>query len=279
MGLTRTRASPTRSGSTTRATTPPRSTSRASRARLLQNDFLAATVDMPRARLTTGARTRIVVNRNRLVARGRRSTASRPATRRARATCWWARPTPQGGAARERRAGRAVRGGARCGHPGAAALRLLAVPAHRPVRARARRWRAPRWSTSATARPHRGCAPRVGHRAQRRARAHRGRGAGHAQRARSRRARGSARCGSIAATACLRSVPLVTARGGAEGGTAAPGIGLPAAARRWSRPGSGIWLAVRRRRAGGVAVRRPRKSRMSRVTARWNGVLVQVVLV
>jgi D-alanyl-D-alanine carboxypeptidase (penicillin-binding protein 5/6) len=37
--------------------------------RLLQNDFLAATVDMPRARLTTGARTRIVVNRNRLIAR------------------------------------------------------------------------------------------------------------------------------------------------------------------------------------------------------------------
>ena len=37
--------------------------------RLLQNDFLAATVDMERARLTTGARTRIVVNRNRLIAR------------------------------------------------------------------------------------------------------------------------------------------------------------------------------------------------------------------
>lgn len=37
--------------------------------RVLQNDFLAATVDMSRARLTTGARTRIVVNRNRLVAR------------------------------------------------------------------------------------------------------------------------------------------------------------------------------------------------------------------
>jgi D-alanyl-D-alanine carboxypeptidase (penicillin-binding protein 5/6) len=37
--------------------------------RLLQNDFLAATVDMPRARLTTGARTRIVVNRNRLIAK------------------------------------------------------------------------------------------------------------------------------------------------------------------------------------------------------------------
>ena len=37
--------------------------------RVLRNDFLAATVDMPRARLTTGARTRIVVNRNRLVAR------------------------------------------------------------------------------------------------------------------------------------------------------------------------------------------------------------------
>ena len=37
--------------------------------RVLQNDFLAATVDMPRARLTTGARTRIVVNRNRLIAR------------------------------------------------------------------------------------------------------------------------------------------------------------------------------------------------------------------
>ena len=37
--------------------------------RILQNDFLAATVDMPRARLTTGARTRVVVNRNRLIAR------------------------------------------------------------------------------------------------------------------------------------------------------------------------------------------------------------------
>ena len=37
--------------------------------RFLANDFLAGTVDMPRARLTTGARTRIVVNRNRLVAR------------------------------------------------------------------------------------------------------------------------------------------------------------------------------------------------------------------
>ena len=37
--------------------------------RVLSNDFLAATVDMPRARLTTGARTRIVANRNRLVAR------------------------------------------------------------------------------------------------------------------------------------------------------------------------------------------------------------------
>jgi D-alanyl-D-alanine carboxypeptidase (penicillin-binding protein 5/6) len=37
--------------------------------RVLQNDFLAATVDMPRARLTTGAHPRIVVNRNRLIAR------------------------------------------------------------------------------------------------------------------------------------------------------------------------------------------------------------------
>jgi D-alanyl-D-alanine carboxypeptidase (penicillin-binding protein 5/6) len=37
--------------------------------RILQNDFLAATVDMPRARLTTGARTRIIANRNRLIAR------------------------------------------------------------------------------------------------------------------------------------------------------------------------------------------------------------------
>jgi len=37
--------------------------------RFLANDFLAGTVDMPRARLTTGARTRIVVNRNRLIAR------------------------------------------------------------------------------------------------------------------------------------------------------------------------------------------------------------------
>ena len=37
--------------------------------RVLANDFLAGTVDMPRARLTTGAHTRIVVNRNRLVAR------------------------------------------------------------------------------------------------------------------------------------------------------------------------------------------------------------------
>jgi len=37
--------------------------------RVLQNDFLAATVDMPRARLATGARPRIIVNRNRLIAR------------------------------------------------------------------------------------------------------------------------------------------------------------------------------------------------------------------
>jgi D-alanyl-D-alanine carboxypeptidase (penicillin-binding protein 5/6) len=37
--------------------------------RVLANDFLAGTVDMARARLTTGARTRIVANRNRLVAR------------------------------------------------------------------------------------------------------------------------------------------------------------------------------------------------------------------
>lgn len=37
--------------------------------RVLANDFLAATVNMARARLTTGARTRIVVNRNRLIAR------------------------------------------------------------------------------------------------------------------------------------------------------------------------------------------------------------------
>ena len=37
--------------------------------RVLANDFLAATVDMPRARLTTGARTRVVANRNRLVGR------------------------------------------------------------------------------------------------------------------------------------------------------------------------------------------------------------------
>ncbi len=36
---------------------------------VLANDFLAATVDMPRARLTTGARTRVIANRNRLVAR------------------------------------------------------------------------------------------------------------------------------------------------------------------------------------------------------------------
>jgi D-alanyl-D-alanine carboxypeptidase (penicillin-binding protein 5/6) len=37
--------------------------------RVLANDFLAATVDMPKARLSTGARTRIVTNRNRLIAR------------------------------------------------------------------------------------------------------------------------------------------------------------------------------------------------------------------
>jgi D-alanyl-D-alanine carboxypeptidase len=36
---------------------------------VLANDFLAATADMPRARLTTGARTRVIANRNRLVAR------------------------------------------------------------------------------------------------------------------------------------------------------------------------------------------------------------------
>jgi D-alanyl-D-alanine carboxypeptidase (penicillin-binding protein 5/6) len=35
--------------------------------RLLANDFLAATVDMPRARLLSGSRERIVANRNRLV--------------------------------------------------------------------------------------------------------------------------------------------------------------------------------------------------------------------
>jgi serine-type D-Ala-D-Ala carboxypeptidase (penicillin-binding protein 5/6) len=37
--------------------------------RAMANDFLAATVDMPRARLGTGAHPRIVTNRNRLVAR------------------------------------------------------------------------------------------------------------------------------------------------------------------------------------------------------------------
>ena len=37
--------------------------------RVLANDFLAATVDMPKARLETGARPRIVTNRNRLIAR------------------------------------------------------------------------------------------------------------------------------------------------------------------------------------------------------------------
>ncbi len=37
--------------------------------RVLANDFLAGTVDMPRARLTTGARTRVIANRNRLIAR------------------------------------------------------------------------------------------------------------------------------------------------------------------------------------------------------------------
>jgi D-alanyl-D-alanine carboxypeptidase (penicillin-binding protein 5/6) len=37
--------------------------------RVLVNDFLAATVDMPRARLLTGARPRIVANRNRLVSK------------------------------------------------------------------------------------------------------------------------------------------------------------------------------------------------------------------
>lgn len=36
---------------------------------VLADDFLAATVDMPRARLTTGARGRVIANRNRLVAR------------------------------------------------------------------------------------------------------------------------------------------------------------------------------------------------------------------
>ena len=35
--------------------------------RVLRNDFLAATVDMPRARLLSGARPRIVANRNHLV--------------------------------------------------------------------------------------------------------------------------------------------------------------------------------------------------------------------
>jgi serine-type D-Ala-D-Ala carboxypeptidase (penicillin-binding protein 5/6) len=37
--------------------------------RVLANDFLAGTVDMSRARLTTGAHTRVVANRNRLIAR------------------------------------------------------------------------------------------------------------------------------------------------------------------------------------------------------------------
>ena len=228
--------------------------------RVPANDFLAATVDMPRARLTTGARTRIVVNRNRLVAREPSIDGVKTgphADRRLRAGgCGDA----QGRAARERRAGGAVRGGAGRGHAGAAALRVHAVPA-RAGRARRRDPRA-----------------REG-RALRRSR----------DAARGRRAGCPSRCAAGERVRTVVEAPGTLSGPLAEGARVGTRAGLsrrPAGAQRAARDGArrcrrrvccaghrasllpvvmvaagvGIWLAVRRRRSGGVEVRRPARA-------------------
>ena len=205
---------------------------------------------MPRARLTdrrAHAHRRQPQPPGRARAVDRRRQDRPHAERRLRAG---RRGDPQGRAARERRAGRAVRGRARRGHAGAAALRLLALPARAGRARRARRSRARRSSTSATARrrswPPAACrspcaaasacapwstrpgtvsGPLAGGRAGRH-------GAGLPRRA-----------------AWCAPCPLVTARGGAEGGAAAPGVGASWCRSLMVAAGVGIWLAVRRRRA------------------------------
>ena len=129
--------------------------------RVLRNDFLAATVDMPRARLTTGARTRIVANRNRLVAREPSIDGVKTGHTQKAGYVLVGAATRKGARLVTRRAGRPVRGRARRRHARAAALRVLALPARArraPRRdARARRGRALRRPRGAA----RGRAPRV----------------------------------------------------------------------------------------------------------------------
>ena len=84
--------------------------------RVLRNDFLAATVDMPRARLFSGARPRIVANRNRLVREVPWVDGVKTGHTGGAGYVLVGSDESQGRAARERRARRAVRGRARRRH-------------------------------------------------------------------------------------------------------------------------------------------------------------------
>ena len=157
----RTRTSRTRSGSTSPATTRPPATSSRLARRVLRNDFLAETVDMPRARLLTGARargsSRTATTSSRAYPFGRRREDG--AHGRARATCWSARRSrkgarlvsvvlgrPVGGGPRHRHAARCCATGSRstgacprCGRARRSRTRQVAYFGDREVQPRGRR--------------------------------------------------------------------------------------------------------------------------------------------
>ena len=204
---------------------------------------------MPRARLTTGARTRIVVNRNRLVARVPSIDGVKTGhTQRAGYVL----------------VGAATRKGARLvsvvlGEPSEAArdadtLALLrygfTLYRRAPGRARrAPRSRGRRSSTSATARRRSSPRGRVSVTVRRGERVRTVVDApGELERPASRRERGSAPCAVYRGERLVRTVPLVTARGGARRRVCcarASGFVVPLV---MVAAGVGIWLAVRRRR-------------------------------
>ena len=120
--------------------------------RVLRNDFLAATVDMPRARLLSGARPRILANRNRLVREvGWVDGVKTGHTAGGRLRAGRVHES-QGRAARERRAGGPHGGRARRRHVERCCATGSPSTAARGLCEPARRCRRRAWSTSAVAR-------------------------------------------------------------------------------------------------------------------------------